>query len=161
MYWGIFKYDQQDATLYNLFVSVKCATCFRRFLRPSSGAQTLYMQHTHTLFKLVLLPATVVWQSTRCCIYSFWAPDDGRKNRLKHVEYFTEINSLCNVASGWLYVKIRLRCTDPWTSHVLWKTFRKYGVTQKNGNFWKTQQKLKKSKKKKLLTETEPLQVAF
>ena len=31
----------------------------------------------------------------------------------------------------------------------------------KNGNFWKTQQKLKKSKKKNLLTETEPLQLAF
>jgi len=28
-----------------------------------------------------------------------------------------------------------------------------YRVTQKNGNFWKTQQKLKKSKKKHLLTE--------
>ena len=34
-------------------------------------------------------------------------------------------------------------------------------VTQKNGNFWKTQQKLKKSKKKKLLTEIEPLQLVF
>ena len=34
-------------------------------------------------------------------------------------------------------------------------------VTQKNGNFWKTQQKLKKSKKKNLLTEIEPLQLAF
>ena len=34
-------------------------------------------------------------------------------------------------------------------------------VTQKNGNFWKTQQKFKKSKKKKLLTEIEPLQLAF
>jgi hypothetical protein len=29
-------------------------------------------------------------------------------------------------------------------------------VTQKNGNFLKTEQKLKKSKKKKLLTEIEP-----
>ena len=28
----------------------------------------------------------------------------------------------------------------------------KYRVTQKNGNFWKTQQKLKKSKKKKILS---------
>ena len=37
----------------------------------------------------------------------------------------------------------------------------KYSVTQKNGKFWKTQQKLKKSKKKKLLTEIEPLQLAF
>jgi len=32
---------------------------------------------------------------------------------------------------------------------------------KKNGNFWKTQQKLKKSKKKKLLTKIEPLQFAF
>ena len=40
-----------------------------------------------------------------------------------------------------------------------------YGVTtewyKKNGNFWKTQQKLKKSKKEKLLTEIELLQLAF
>ena len=33
----------------------------------------------------------------------FWAPDDGRKNRLKHVERLTEINKLRNVASCWLY----------------------------------------------------------
>ena len=33
--------------------------------------------------------------------------------------------------------------------------------TKKNGDFWKTQQKLKKSKKKNLLTEIEPLQLAF
>ena len=32
---------------------------------------------------------------------------------------------------------------------------------KKNGNFWKTQQKLKKSNKKNLLTEIEPLQLAF
>ena len=32
---------------------------------------------------------------------------------------------------------------------------------KKNGNFWITQQKLKKSKKKKILTEIEPLQLAF
>ena len=44
-----------------------------------------------------------------------WAPDDGRRNRLKHVEHFTEINKLCNVVSFWLYIIIRLRCKDPWT----------------------------------------------
>ena len=32
----------------------------------------------------------------------FWAPDDGRKTRLKHVERLTEINKLWNVASCWL-----------------------------------------------------------
>ena len=50
--------------------------------------------------------AVKVWQSTRCCIYSFWTPDDGWRNHLKHVEHFTEINKLCNVASCWLYLKI-------------------------------------------------------
>ena len=33
----------------------------------------------------------------------FWAPDDGRKTRLKHVESLTEINNLRKVASFWLY----------------------------------------------------------
>ena len=42
---AVFKYNQQDATLHNLFISVKYSTCFRRFLRPSSGAQILYIQH--------------------------------------------------------------------------------------------------------------------
>jgi len=35
------------------------------------------------------------------------------------------------------------------------------GRHKKNGNFWKTLQKLKKSNKKNLLTETEPLLLAF
>ena len=33
----------------------------------------------------------------------FWAPDDGRKTRLKHEERLTEINKLWNVESCWLY----------------------------------------------------------
>jgi hypothetical protein len=35
----IFKYNEQDATLHNVFIVVKCSTCFRRVFRPSSGAQ--------------------------------------------------------------------------------------------------------------------------
>jgi hypothetical protein len=37
-----FKYNQQDATLYNILYCCQCSTCFRRFFRPSSGAQTVY-----------------------------------------------------------------------------------------------------------------------
>ena len=36
------KYNQQDATLYNIIYYCQCCTCFRRFLRPSSGTQKLY-----------------------------------------------------------------------------------------------------------------------
>ena len=39
---SVLTYNQQDATLHNLFISVKSFTCFSRFLRPSSGAQTVY-----------------------------------------------------------------------------------------------------------------------
>jgi len=35
----LFKHNQQDATLHNGIYYYKCSACFRRFLRPSSGAQ--------------------------------------------------------------------------------------------------------------------------
>jgi len=63
-------YSQQN-TFHSLFISVRRSTRFRQFFHPSSGAQN--------------------------CTYSvrqFSAPDDGRKNRLKHVERLTEINKL-------------------------------------------------------------------
>jgi hypothetical protein len=55
----ISKYNQQDAALHNSFIYVKCSTCFRRYLRPSSGAQKLYIQH-RVLVKTLLLPAAIV-----------------------------------------------------------------------------------------------------
>jgi hypothetical protein len=41
-----FKYNQQDATLYNILYYCQCSTCFRLFLRPSSGAQN----STHSIW---------------------------------------------------------------------------------------------------------------
>ena len=35
----VFKYNQQDAMLHNGIYYCNCSTCFRQFLRPSSGAQ--------------------------------------------------------------------------------------------------------------------------
>ena len=34
------------------------------------------------------------------------APDDGWKYHSKHVEQFTDINKLCNVASCWIFIGI-------------------------------------------------------
>jgi hypothetical protein len=45
--------------------------------------------------------------NTRRCMYSCRAPDGGRRNRLKHVEHFAEINELYNVISCWLHFKIK------------------------------------------------------
>ena len=80
----ILKYNQQDATLHNLFVSVKCSTCFKRYLRPSSGAQTVYTAsgtlsncndlvkynyNSAALFLKVLLFIVLFW--SRILKYSF------------------------------------------------------------------------------------------
>ena len=54
----IFKCNQHDTKLHNLFVSVKFSTCFRRFLLPSSGAQN-FIYHIGYFVKPLLLPATV------------------------------------------------------------------------------------------------------
>jgi hypothetical protein len=50
-----FKYKQQDATLYNILYYCQCCTCFRQFLRPSSGAKNC----THSIWYMSsLLAAT-------------------------------------------------------------------------------------------------------
>jgi len=85
------EYSQQDATFHNLFISVRRSTWFRRVFRPSSGAQNCTYSARY-------------WSDKYLTLYvQLWAPDDGRKNRLKHVQRLTEINKLWNVASCWLY----------------------------------------------------------
>jgi hypothetical protein len=54
----IFKYNQQDVTLHNVFIVVECCTCFGRVLRPLSGAQNCI----HSIGHLPGLTATC-----RCC----------------------------------------------------------------------------------------------
>jgi hypothetical protein len=52
------KCNQQDATFLNLFISIKCSTCFRPFLFPSSGAQ---IAHTASgICHTMLLPAAIM-----------------------------------------------------------------------------------------------------
>ena len=83
-------------------------------LHVSGGISTHHQKHTQlylqymVLVKPLLLPAAIAAGSsngltnTRCCRFSC-APDDGWGVHPKHVEQFTEINKLCNVASCWLY----------------------------------------------------------
>jgi hypothetical protein len=97
----ITKCNQQDVTLPNLFISVKYSTCFRRYLRPSSGAQNCIYSIGCLSNLYYCLPLAILY-------IHFLAPDDGRSYRLKHVEYFTEINKLCSVTSCWLYLEIIL-----------------------------------------------------
>ena len=75
------EYNQQDVTFQNLFISIRRSTCFRRFFRPSWGDQNCTFSVrclSHQYWCLTLY-------------VQFWAPHDGRKTRLKHVERLTEI----------------------------------------------------------------------
>jgi hypothetical protein len=82
---SISKYNQQYSTLHNLFISVKCSTCFTWYLRPSSGAQNCTYNIGYLSKLCCCLPLS--WKSwnssmiaagsskgltsTRCSIYSF------------------------------------------------------------------------------------------
>jgi hypothetical protein len=74
----IFKHNQQDASLHNGIYYYKYSTCFRRSLRPSSGAQNCihisgYLSsyrewvHSHTIAVRSRKSST----NTRWCVYSF------------------------------------------------------------------------------------------
>ena len=95
----------QRCTIYLFFVI--CSTCFRLFLRPSSEAKNCIYSIGYFV-KILLLPATVVEKLERNSNTSttvvgsnksvtkyptpyihFWAPDDVRRNSLKHVEHIT------------------------------------------------------------------------
>ena len=78
------------------------STCFRWFLRPSSGAHNC--TYSFEYYQPILLLAAIVgymelrsisctlaasssigWQYLKLYVH-FYAPDDGRRNRLKHVD---------------------------------------------------------------------------
>jgi hypothetical protein len=71
-----FKYNQQAATLYNILYCCQYSTCFRRFFRPSSGAQSV---HTSPGICQACLLLPLAWVSCILILY--------------------------NVASCWLYLK--------------------------------------------------------
>ena len=62
--------------------------------------------------------SSTIWQVTDAVDKVVCAPDDGWRYHPKHVEQFTDINKLCNVASFWIFIGIYLRWTDPWTLNI-------------------------------------------
>ena len=51
------QFNQHDATFHNLFIFVRRSTCFRRFFRPSSGAQNC----TYSVRPILLPAASLAW----------------------------------------------------------------------------------------------------
>jgi len=82
-----FKQNQQDATLHYGIYYYKFSTRFRRFLRPSSGAQNVSELGLGSNSLTLAVISRKSSTNTRCCIYIFLAPDDGLRKCLKHVEH--------------------------------------------------------------------------
>ena len=88
------------------FIAVNAQHVSSGFFRPSSGAQTVHTTSgTRMCQACLLLP--LVWVSWHCqltltsgsskqawhipdAVCTVWAPDDGRKTRLKHVEHWQQ-----------------------------------------------------------------------
>jgi len=95
------NYNQQDATFLDLSIFTDALTCFRLFLRPSSGAHncTYSFRYCQPILVLaatvdemessisstVAASSSIGWQYLKLYV-QLCAPDDGRRNRLKHVE---------------------------------------------------------------------------
>jgi len=84
------EYNQQDAKFLNLFISVRRSTCFRRFFRPTPGAQNwtysvrywshnyCYLLLTWMIWNCSYIPsklAVIVWQMPEavCAVLSSWS----------------------------------------------------------------------------------------
>ena len=74
-----FKYNQQDATIYNnLFIIVYAP-------RVSGGFSAQHRELKNYTQSIWYVPGLLA--ATASCVYSSWAPDVGRRNRPKHVEH--------------------------------------------------------------------------
>ena len=95
-------YNQQDATLLNLFISVRRSTCFRQFFCPSSGAHncTYSIRHLSDLH-CYLQVAVMAWKmpDTLCAVLSPWR----RMEKPSETCRASYRNRLRRVASWWLY----------------------------------------------------------
>ena len=113
---------QQDATIYSLFISANCSTCFGWYLHPSSGAHITVSTVSGITETVTATCRGRNWMGTgsrpvtfttgssnglnnsRYCNAVIWAPDDGWRYHPKHVEQFADINKLYIVASCWIII---------------------------------------------------------
>jgi len=114
------KYNQKDATFSRSIYFYILLYMFQALLRPSSGAQNCTYSVRYCL------------TNTAACCYRGWDGTDGRRNRLKHVEKFIEINKpreLLHLVGCTLEIYSYLRWTDTWTTKLI--VAYAFGIKQK------------------------------
>jgi len=92
---------QQDATIYSLFISANCCTCFGWYLHPSSGGHITVSTVSGIAETVIVTCRERDWTGSHRVI---WAPDDGWRYHPKHVQQFADINKLYIVASCWIII---------------------------------------------------------
>jgi hypothetical protein len=114
---NIFQYISNKKQLYTVYLFLESAVHVPG--RTSTHHQEriqLYVQHLVFVTPLLLSAAIVeelelhytVWQIPDAVDTVVCAPDDGWRYHPKHVEQFSDINKLCNVASCWIYIGAKL-----------------------------------------------------
>ena len=88
------KYNQQDATFSRSIYFYKLLYMFQTVPPPIIRSTKLYIQRQvlSNQYCCMLQQAAVLVGRYLTLYVQFCAPDDGRRNRLKHVEQFIEIN---------------------------------------------------------------------
>jgi len=85
----------------DLFISINCCTCFRRFLRPSSGAQN-YIQHQLLSNQYCCLLLSLMRWNWNCstCFRRFLRPSSGAQNCTYSISY-CQTNTAACCYRGW------------------------------------------------------------
>ena len=113
---------QQDATIYSLFISVNCSTCFGWYLHPSSGAHVTVSTEPGISKTVTATCRERDWAGTAVPVQllmpdaadtAILAPDDGWRYHPKHVERFTDINKLYIIVSCWTIIGLYFTMHGP------------------------------------------------
>jgi hypothetical protein len=96
---------------------------FRTVFPSIIRSPSLYIQHQVYVIQVSWLLASVLSSKQSTNLYDIhlmlcvqtWTPDDGRKDRPKHVEWYSM--NWKNCVCGWFYYRNRSRCTVTWTSN--------------------------------------------
>ena len=145
------KYNQQDATFSRSIYFYKLLHVFQAVPPPIIGSTKLCIQHQvlsnrycclllswmrwHCSSISSTIAAVSVWQYLTLYV-QFCAPDDGRRNRLKHAEQFIEINRSRKHCI--LLVVLQRYTCDAWTYECqIWiSSFETKAVLSLRGQVW-------------------------
>jgi len=113
----------------DLFISINCSTCFRRFFRPSSGAQNCtYSTQLRSISSTIAAGSSIglTIPDAVCTVLCSWWWAQEPPETCRAIYRNKQIEKTLHLVG--CTVKVHLRCTDIWTSKIptvstLWPLF--------------------------------------